>query len=65
MTNGVEADRGMRGKSVPSFLSLWLLIFFFIADFGVKQMNAIFSGEMKTTAQLAAAAILPRIGVQG
>ena len=34
-----------------------LLIFFFIADFGVKQMNAIFSGEMKTTAL--AAAILP------
>ena len=38
----------MEGKVTPSIPRL--LIFFFIGDIGVKQMNAIFPGEMKAEA---------------
>ena len=40
----------MEGKVTPSSVPLGFSFSFFIGDFGVKQMNAIFPGEMKAEA---------------
>ena len=40
----------MEGKVTPSSVPLGFSFSFFIGDFGVKQMNAIFPGEMKAAA---------------